>query len=76
MSKLDEIKEILNTLRISTSITFGILMLLITGLIKRFDADNIDILFWAGVIISFLIIIVIFKLFLKISEKTKNIGEL
>ena len=76
MSKLDEIKEILNTLRISTSITFGILMLLITGLIKRFDSGDIDLLFWAGVLISFLIIIVIFKLYFKISEKTKNIGEL
>ena len=76
MSKIDEIKEILNTLRVTTSITFGILMLLITGLIKRFDAGNIDILFWTGIFISFLIIIVIFKLFLKISEKTKNIGEL
>ena len=76
MSKIDEIKEILNTLRVATSITFGILMLLITGLIKRFDAGNIDLLFWAGIFISFLIIIVIFELFLKISEKTKNIGEL
>jgi len=76
MSKLDEIKEILNTLRVSTSVTFGILMLLITGLIKRFDSGHIDLLFWAGVLISFLIIIVIFKLYLKISEKTKNIGAL
>ena len=46
MGKLDEIKEILNTLRIATSISFGILILTLTGLIKRFDADNIDILFW------------------------------
>jgi len=76
MSKLDEIKEILNTLRVATSISFGILLVTITGLVKRFDAGNIDVLFWAGVIFSVLIIVVIYKLFLKISDKTKQIGDL
>ena len=76
MSKLDEIKEILNTLRVATSISFGILLVTITGLVKRFDAGNIGVLFWAGVIFSVLIIVVIYKLFLKISDKTKQIGDL
>ncbi|MFK5949106.1 MAG: hypothetical protein QM500_10115, partial [Methylococcales bacterium] len=61
MGKLDEVKEILNTLRVATSISFGILMMAVTGLIKRFDANNIDVLFWAGVVFSVFIIIIIFK---------------
>jgi len=76
MGKLDEVKEILNTLRIATSISFGLLILTVTGLIKRFDAGNIDMLFWAGVIFSIFVVIIIFKLFTKISDKTKQIGDL
>ncbi len=50
MSKLDEIKEILNTLRVAMSISFGILVVAISGLVKRLDAGNVDILFWAGIV--------------------------
>ena len=76
MGKLDEVKEILNTLRIATSISFGLLILTVTGLIKRFDSGNIDMLFWAGIIFSIFVVIIIFKLFTKISDKTKQIGDL
>ncbi len=76
MSKLDEIKEILNTLRVAMSISFGILVVTITGLVKRVDEGNVDLLFWAGIVFSILIIIVILKLLIKISDKTKQIGGL
>ncbi len=76
MSKLDEIKEILNTLRIAMSISFGILVVVITGLVKRLDAGNVDVLFWAGIIFSVFNIIIILMLFIKISDKTKQIGGL
>jgi len=76
MSKLDEIKEILNTLRVAMSISFGILVVTITGLVKRLDVDNVDTLFWTGIVFSILVIIVILKLFIKISDKTKQIGGL
>ena len=76
MSKLDEIKEILNTLRVPMSISFGILIVTITGLVKRLDGNDMELLFWAGVVFSVLIIIVILKIFIKISEKTKQIGGL
>jgi hypothetical protein len=58
------------------SISFGILIITITGLVKRLDAGNVDTLFWAGIVFSVLIIIVILKLFIKISDKTKQIGGL
>ena len=76
MSILDEIKEILNTLRVAMSISFGILIVTITGLVKRLDGNDMGLLFWAGVVFSVLIIIVILKIFIKISEKTKQIGGL
>ena len=76
MSKLDAIKEILNTLRVAMSISFGILVVTITGLVKRVDEGNVDLLFWAGIVFSILIIIVILKLLIKTSDKTKQIGGL
>ena len=76
MSKLDEIKEILNTLRVAMSISFGILVIIITGLVKRLDSGDVDMLFWSGIGFSILIIIVILKIFIKISQKTKEIGGL
>ncbi|CAA9892014.1 conserved hypothetical protein [Candidatus Methylobacter favarea] len=65
MSKLDEVKEILNTLRIAMSISFGILVVTITGLVDRLDNGHVDRLFWAGITFSVLIIIVIFQLIYK-----------
>jgi len=35
MAKIDEIKEILNTLRIAMSIAFGILVIIISSIIKK-----------------------------------------
>ncbi len=76
MSKLDEIKEILNTLRVAMSLSFGILVVTITGLVNRVDADRVDTLFWVGIAFSVLLVLVIFMLFIKISDKTKQIGGL
>ncbi len=45
MAKIDEIKEILNTLRITMSIAFGILVVLVGSIVKRYDAHLIDTIF-------------------------------
>lgn len=42
MAKIDEIKEILNTLRIALSITIGIIVVLIGSIVNRYDANMID----------------------------------
>jgi len=76
MSKLDEVKEILNTLRIAMSISFGMLVIAVAGVIGRFDKNLIDYFFWFGVVFIISLLIVIFKLIMKISEKTKEIREL
>lgn len=48
MADIDEVKEILNTLRIALSIAFGVLVVLIGGIVKRYDAGKTDVIFWIG----------------------------
>ncbi len=76
MAKIDEIKEILNTLRIAMSIAFGILVILVGSIIKRYDNAQTDSIFWIGVSFTFIVLIFIVMIVLKISEKTKEIKEL
>jgi hypothetical protein len=76
MPKLDEYKEIIGTLRTACTVSFGILVLIVTGLVKRLDANNVDSLFWSGVLFSIIIILVILKLFQKISQLTKKVGDI
>ncbi|RLA71268.1 MAG: hypothetical protein DRG24_05715 [Epsilonproteobacteria bacterium] len=76
MAKIDRIKEVLNTLRVAMSIAFGILVLLVGSIIKRYDANNIDIIFWLGVVLTFVILFIIVTVVLKISAKTKEIEGL
>ena len=45
VSKLDEVKEILNTLRVAMSLSFGLLIVVVSGIIKRFDDNNVDAIF-------------------------------
>ena len=40
--KIDEVKELLNTLRVAMSIAFGILVILIGSIVKRYDAEIKD----------------------------------
>ena len=76
MAKIDEIKEILNTLRIAMSISFGMLAVLVGSVIKRYDAHLVDAVFWTGVFVSMVLIAFIAKIIKKISEKTKEIKDL
>ena len=76
MSELDEVKEILNTLRVAMSLSFGMLVIVVSGIIKRFDDANIDSIFWLGTLFSLFLLAVIFLLINKISQRTKEIKEL
>jgi len=76
MSKLDEVKEILNTLRVAMSLSFGMLVIVVSGVIKRFDDANVDSVFWLGTLFSLFLLTVIFLLINNISKKTKEIKEL
>ena len=76
MGKIDEVKEILTTLRVVMSISFGVLIITIGSIIKRYDNGIIDQIFWAGIGFSIVIIWVIAILIINISKKTKEIGDL
>ena len=76
MGKLDEVKEILNTLRVAMSIAFGMLVILAGSLVKRFDAGRIDYIFWIGTVLVFAILASIVLIVKKISIKTKEIKDL
>ena len=76
MGTIDEVKEILNTLRVAMSIAFGILVILIGNLIKRYDSENIDYIFWIGTLFVFVLFATIILVVQKISKKTKEIKDL
>jgi uncharacterized membrane protein YdbT with pleckstrin-like domain len=76
MAKIGEIKEILNTLRIAMSIAFGILVILVGSIIKRYDDANTDMIFWIGVVFTFFVLFFITMIVVKISNKTKEIKDL
>lgn len=76
MSKLDEYKESLNTLRIALSVITGMFALGVGGLIARYDADKIDIIFWFGIVFSICALVALALIFVQIAKKTKEIGEL
>jgi hypothetical protein len=58
------------------SIAFGILVIVVGSIIKRYDASNIDDIFWIGVVFSFLLLVTIYLIIQKISDKTKEIKDL
>ena len=76
MGKLDKVKETLNTLRVAMSIAFGILVVLVGSLVKRYDAAKTDTLFWVGFVLSLFFVGVIAAIMIKISQKTNEIEEL
>jgi membrane protein YdbS with pleckstrin-like domain len=76
MAKLDEIKEILNTLRIWLSLTIGLIVLTVSGLIKRYDIGNVDWIFYSGSFLFFVLIFVVLLIIIKISTRTKQIKDL
>ena len=76
MGRIDEVKEFLNTLRVAMSIAFGLLVILVGSIVKRYDAGRIDILFWSGIIFALAIMGAIVLIITKITKKTKEIKEL
>ena len=76
MAKIDEIKEILNTLRVVLSLLFGATVLLVGSTVNRLESNKLDI--WTLVSIGgiFFLLIALFVVFLKISKRTKEIKDI
>lgn len=76
MAKIDEIKEILNTLRVGLSLLVGLIVLIVGSLINRYDNAKIDMIFLLGVGSTLFLIGVLIAIINKISKKTKEIKDL
>ncbi len=76
MGKIDEVKEILNTLRIAMSLIFGLVVVLAGSLVKRYDIDKTDSIFWIGTVLVFMLMGILIVIVRKISAKTKEIKDL
>ena len=76
MGKIDEVKEILNTLRVAMSIAFGILVLIIGKLASLYSDGVFNIIFWFAFISAIVDLAAIILIVRKISSKTKEIKDL
>ena len=76
MAKIDEVKEVLNTLRIALSITIGIIVILIGNIVNRYDVGKINEIFWLAVFICFVLMFFVLLIVNKLSKKTKEIKDL
>ena len=76
MAKIDEIKEILNTLRVAMSIIAGVVVILIGKIFTKFEKNEFDLIFWITIFTTILVIIAEAIVIYNISKKTKEIKDL
>jgi len=76
MSKLDEVKERISYLRGFLTIIFGMLMLVIGGLVNLYLKDNISEVFWLGFIVIIFLLIAAFRVMVKVEIHIKELGDL
>jgi hypothetical protein len=76
MAKIDEVKEMLNTLRTLLSLLSAFMIATAGALGTLFQRNEIDTLFWSFVFLMVLFILVGFAVIRKIKQKTKEIGGL
>ncbi len=76
MAKIDEIKEILNTLRLFFSLCIGLVVILTGALIQKEETKDIDVYFWIGSFIDLILILGLVFLIKSIKLNTKLIKDL
>ena len=76
MAKIDEVKELLNTLRAVFGIIVAVVLTITAGLIKMYYANQIDALFYVGALFDVLFIAslpIIAKIIAKNIKKLKDL---
>lgn len=76
MARLDEVKEILNTLRLFFSIMIGIIVLLTGALVSKEQNNLVDIYFWIGTLIDIALLIGVIFIIKLLKKYTKQIKDL
>nr|VFK12809.1 MAG: hypothetical protein BECKLPF1236B_GA0070989_104020 [Candidatus Kentron sp. LPFa] len=75
MSKSEELKERIAYLKGFLTILFGIIVLMCGGLANLYLKDQINEVFWIGVVIVISILPACFRLMSKIERHLKKLGE-
>ena len=76
MAKLDEVKEILNTLRVGLSLVLGLIVITTGALINKEQLGQVDVYFWLGIAFDFILLIIFIKIVSSIKKHTKEIKDL
>jgi|GEM_PF-5332885 len=76
LEKLDEVKEILTMLRVWLTLAFAAVVVLIGGLVGRYDNAKVDVVFYAGICVVFVLSFAIVFISKEISKKTKETRRL
>jgi ABC-type Mn2+/Zn2+ transport system permease subunit len=73
MARIDEIKEILTSLRVGFSVIIGLLVVIIGVLIQKEKISDIDIYFWIGLVF---VVMLSAGLILVVKSTVKHIKEI
>lgn len=76
MSKIDEVKEILTSLRVAFSVIIGLLVIVVGVLINKEKASDIDIYFWIGLVFVLLLSMGLIFVVKSIIKHIKEIKEI
>jgi len=76
MAKIDEIKEILTSLRVGFSVIIGLLVVVIGVLINKEKASDTDIYFWIGLVFVLLLSMGLIYVVKSIVKHLKEIREI
>jgi len=76
MAKIDEIKELLNTLRAVFGIIVAVILTIAAGLIKMYYSNQIDILFYIGAMFNVLLVLCLPVITRYIAKNIKKLKDL
>ena len=76
MAKIDEIKEILNSLRVGMSIIVGLIVILTGPLLNKEQLNQIDIYFWIGLVLDIVLLFSFLQIIKSIRKNIKIIKDL
>jgi len=76
MARIDEIKEILTSLRVGFTVIIGLLVVVIGVLINKEKSSDIDIYFWIGLVFVLLLSIGLITVVTSTIRHLKEIREI
>ncbi|MFP4487103.1 MAG: hypothetical protein ACLFOC_09070 [Campylobacterales bacterium] len=75
MAKLDKINKEIDLLRSFLFLLLAVFVSIVVGLISRYDSGRVDFIFWIGVVLEPMILIVSIKVTKIITSKIKDLEK-